>query len=383
MFARVSRSQGAGFAVVALIGAMAVSSPAYAGGTDAGTVVSNTFTLDYQVNAVAQTQITNDGNGGNAAPTIFTVDRIADLTVTAQGDLAGPPVGVSVTPGATGQSLVFAVTNVGNDNQAYALSIADVAADDFDIAGLTATIYTDDGDGSFNAATDTLVGGYTLGSGNPTLDVAPDTLIFVILTGDIPAGVTNGQTDGVILTANTLNPVISLDPNYALTPGAETVATAGANTLNGAADTVLADGAGVTDAANQGDFSATAQFVVSTAALTATKIVNVIATDAAAINCATDAAPAGDQFASPGACVEYVITVVNGPTASATATNIDIADTLPPEVLFVSATQNNFTTPGTLSPAAAPCVDPCTVSLTGAELAVDTTATLVIRATVQ
>ena len=382
MIARAYRSWRAVLAVSALIGVAAVSSPAFADGTNAGTTVSNTFTLDYQVNSVSQAQITNDGVGGNAAPTVFTVDRIVDLSITAQGDLAGPPVGVTVTPGATGQSLVFGVVNLGNDNQAYALSVADVGADDFDVAGLTATIYADNGDGLFDPAVDTLIGGYTLGSGTPTADVAPDTRIFVVLTGDIPTTVTNGQTDGVILTANTLNPQTSLDPAYSLTPGAETVGTAGANNAVGEADTVLADGAGDTDAVAQGDFSATSEFVVATAALSATKTVSVIATDATAIDCANDPAVAGDQFAAPGACVEYVITVVNGPTAAATATDINVSDVLPAEVALVGATQNNFTTPGTLT-FPLPCPDPCTVSLTGAELAVNTTATLIIRATVQ
>ena len=60
-----------------------MSGVAFAAGTDAGTTVSNTFTLDFSVGGVAQTQITNDGVGPNPAPTSFTVDRRVDLTVTA------------------------------------------------------------------------------------------------------------------------------------------------------------------------------------------------------------------------------------------------------------------------------------------------------------
>ena len=45
--------------------------------TPAGTDVQNTFTLDYEVGGVDQTQINN-----NATPTSFTVDRRVQLNVT-------------------------------------------------------------------------------------------------------------------------------------------------------------------------------------------------------------------------------------------------------------------------------------------------------------
>ena len=48
--------------------------------TPADTTVSNTFTLDYKVGGVDQPQIDS-----SATPTIFTVDRLIDLTVTSNG----------------------------------------------------------------------------------------------------------------------------------------------------------------------------------------------------------------------------------------------------------------------------------------------------------
>ncbi|MEL6370751.1 MAG: hypothetical protein AAFR03_08525 [Pseudomonadota bacterium] len=347
------------------------TSAAHAAGTDAGTQVENTFTLDYQVNSISQTQLSN-----TATPTTFTVDRIVDVTVTSTGN-------TNVTPGATGQTLVFSVLNSGNDNQAYELSAADVASDDFDATSLTATVFVDDGNGTFDAGADGPGVAYTLGSGTATADIAPDAVLFVVLTGDIPASVTNGQTDSVVLTANSLNPTASLDASYSATPGTETVAETGANDLLNEAQNVLIDGAGVTDGANAGDFSAQGSFIVASAALSASKAVSVIATDGAAITCATDPVVAGNQYAAPGACVEYVITVANDPTASATATDINISDTLPDEVEFVAATQNNFTVAGSLSTPAGTCTASCVVSLTGASLATNTTATLTIRALVR
>ena len=84
--------------------------------TQAGTSVSNTFTLDYKVGGVDQPQIDS-----TATPTLFTVDRLVDLTVTSNGDN-------TVAPGATDEELVFSVTNEGNDTQAYSLAIIEETA---------------------------------------------------------------------------------------------------------------------------------------------------------------------------------------------------------------------------------------------------------------
>ena len=118
-----SRWRSAAIAASAVFTAM-VPGGAMAQLTDAGTSVANTFTLDYQVSGVAQTQITNDGVGGNAAPTTFTVDRVVDLLVQSQGDL-------NVSPGADDQELVFQVRNDGNDRQAYSFELSDLATDGF------------------------------------------------------------------------------------------------------------------------------------------------------------------------------------------------------------------------------------------------------------
>ena len=349
---------------------------AQAAGTDAGTAVSNTFTLDYDVGGTPQTQINNTGS-----PTTFTVDRNVDLTVTSQGD-------VNVSPGATGQELVFAVRNDGNDNQAYSLAVEDLGGDDFDAGSLSARFYTDAGDdGIFTPGVDDAGAGtaYTLGSGSATTDVAPDATIWVIISGDIPAGATDGQTDGVILLADSLNPTASLDAAYSATAGTQTTAETGANNLNGEAQNILADGTGTAtaDANNDGAHSDTASFNVAAADLTASKAVTVVATDASAITCATDPVQAGNQYAAPGACIEYVISATNDAGAAATATNIDIADVLPDEVAFVASSQSGFTAAGTITDPAGACTTSCTVSLDNASLAPGATGTLTIRATVR
>ena len=364
-------------AVIAACAAFAVIVPsaAHAAGTSAGTSVSNTFTLDYNIATVPQTQITP------GAPTTFTVDRVVDLTVSSQGD-------VNVAPAATAQELVFGVRNDGNDNQAYSFALEDLGGDNFDATSVTLRYYTDaGGDGIFTPGVDDAGAGtaYTAGSGAATSDLAPDQTLWIVLSGDIPAGATDSQTDGHILLADTLNPVVSLDAAYSAVAGAATAAEVGANNLNGEAQNVLADGVGTAtaDAANDGAHSATASFVVVTASLSASKTVTIIATDASAITCATDPVLPGNQYAVPGACVEYVISVSNAPGASATATDIAVSDTLPDEVAFVGVTQASFTVAGTLTPPAGGCTTSCVVSLSTASLAPNTTGTVTIRATVR
>ncbi len=352
-----------------------VSSVAHAAGTSAGTSVSNTFTLDYDISSVAQTQITP------GAPTTFTVDRNVDLTVTSQGN-------VNVAPAATGEELVFGVRNDGNDNQAYSFALEDLGGDNFDATSVALRYYVDAGaDGIFTAGVDDAGAGtaYTAGSGAASTDLAPDATLWIVLSGDIPGAATDGQADGHILLADTLNPVASLDAAYSATAGTQATAAAGANNLNGEAQNVLADGTGTAaaDAANDGAHSATASFVVVTASLSASKTVSVIATDASAITCATDAALAGNQYAVPGACIEYVISVTNAVGASATATDIAVSDTLPDEVAFVGVTQSSFTVAGTLTSPGGGCTTSCVVSLSTASLAPNTTGTVTIRATVR
>lgn len=341
---------------------------ALAAGTNAGTSVSNSFTLDYDVGGVAQTQLDTSGS-----PTTFTVDRKVDVTVSTA-------VSAGVSPGQTGAELVYGVANAGNDNAAYRLSLADVGADSFDIGTYAARYYADAGaDGVFTPGVDDSGAGtaYTLGAG-VTADVAPDATIWVVISGDVPGTATNGQTDGVILVADSYYPTASLDGAYSATPGTNITA-AGANAMNGEADSVLADGAGDSDAANDGAHSSTATYTVSAASLTASKTVAVVATNP--VDCATDAISGG--FATPGACIEYVISAANAAGASATAANIAISDVLPDEVQYVSAAQSGFSVAGALSPPGGGCTTNCTVGLTGASLAPGATGTVTIRALVR
>ena len=370
-----------------LLGASALSlfvgSNAFAAGTAAGTNVQNTFTLDYQVSGVDQPTI-DTGPAGSDTPTEFTVDRLIDLTVDSTAD-------ANVAPGATDQTLEFSVTNTGNDTQAYDLSLADVSGDTFDATGLTVLYYVDDGDGIFDP--DTGSGGadgvgvpYVPGTTGATADIVADGTLWVVVTGDIPGTATDGQTDGITLIADTL------EPTTGTSPGTAVVADTGGNTLDGIAENVLGDTAGVTDAANAGDHSATGTFIIAAADVTASKVVSVFLQDGVdAVTCGTFPGTAdADPLSIPGSCVEYVISATNDAGASATATAIDISDFLPQELTFAGAITSGFggtPAPSLTTPAVgtdcSPTATTCEVALTGAELAPGATGTITIRALVQ
>ena len=295
--------------------------------TLAGTSVSNTFTLDYNVGGVAQPQIDS-----TATPTVFTVDRLVDLTVTSNSN-------TTVVPGATDQELVYSVSNEGNDTQAYALTVieettATVTADTFDTddpAGATPSLvyYIDDGNGTFEP------GGadgapVTYNASTPP-QLAPDEVLWVVVTQDIPTSASDTDEAHVSLLAETLDPA----------SGTPVTADTNGNSLTGAAENVLAD-AGTTspnnDNPNDGNHSATGAYIVAAADISGDKAVVVHSQDGT--DCDSFAVPAATPtpagpYAIPGACVEYVITVEN--TGSADATDVVVVDTLPDHLTFANA----------------------------------------------
>lgn len=340
------------------IGAVfALAGVANAQATDAGSTVSNTFTLDYSVNDTPQPQIDNEDN-----PTEFTVDRLIDLTVVqtnspqnvapatqilldAGGDLA-------VDPDNQPAVLTYTVTNSGNDNQAYSFSLdsptGDFAATDFRI------FYQDDA-GNFVELAEVAPG--TAGTTEVTEDIPAGESRTIFVLANIPDTAENNQFDDIILTAETRDPVNWVVEGATGTAGQVTASNnADNNDLVGDAQNVFADGAGDTDAVLDGLFSDTGTFIIASPNLTGVKSVAVIATDGSSVSCGDfSVAPitSPTQFSTSGACVEYVITVTNNgaqdaggnelPAADTLATGIDVVDILPPELIFQSAIARSFT----------------------------------------
>lgn len=273
---------------------LTAAAPALADGTTSGTTITNTATVDYEINGVSQTQETGSGS--------FTVDRKINVTVARIDTTA-----TSVTPGESDAVTTFTVTNVSNSAVDFDLTVTQPGTDDFDVTN--GRIFLDNGTtpGTFDGS-DTQI---------TFLDeIAEDQTVTVFVVVDVPVSQTDAQTADVILTAD------AHEAGGASTLGAEITATTGGDTAG--VDTVLADGAGETDSSNQGDFSALDTYEVQAAALTVLKSSLVISDP---VNSTTN------PKAIPGATVQYCIAVQNAADA-ATAQSVVVSDTLPADVTY-------------------------------------------------
>ncbi len=288
---------------------------AWAVGTAADTDIGNRATVTFDV--LGTTQTVESSEAGNAttgvgagSDTVFKVDQMVDLMLVEESSGA-----TMVLDGQPLQALGFTLVNTGNAVQDFALSTVEDLGDDFDGTvppGPNGEYYIDDGDGVFDAAVDTLV---TFIDELPADPGDNSQAILVWVVRDMPAGQSAGALSNVILTATALAGGATGTPGGALS---DDTGPWQQNTLQ----IVFADGAGDTDAANNGDFSDTDTFMVETASMTVQKQSRVVSD------------PTGDVFpdalAIPGAIVEYTITLTNGGTAQ--ATNVTVSDDLTTEI---------------------------------------------------
>lgn len=290
---------------LALVLVCAAASPAFAAGTTAGTVITNTVSVNYQVGGFSQT--------GQTASNTITVDRKVNVTVAEVGTVT-----TEVSPGQLAAVTTFQVTNLSNAVLDFALVAAQQSGgagahsntDTFDATNVSMFVDSN-GNGTYDAGTDLAV---------TYLDeLAADGNRTVFVVADIPVALTTGAVAAVTLTAT------GREGAGAGSQGAALTETTGANTAG--VDTVYADGAGATDAARDAAFSAKDDYTVRAAALTVVKASTLISDP---LNGTTN------PKAIPGAVIEYCISVANA-AGSATATNVAISDTLPGEVTYLSA----------------------------------------------
>jgi uncharacterized repeat protein (TIGR01451 family) len=282
-------------AAVVATAAFLTPQSAQAAGTVAGTTVSNTATVNFNVGSVPQTAV--------SASVDFVVDNRVNVTVTATG-------GPSVIPGSTDQVLSFTVQNDGNKTQGYGLS----AVFGSGITMNNVRIYIDNGTlGSFDVA-DVL---YTPGTNAG--DLAPDANMRILIVADTPSTAVDGNTSTYSLLATTLNAGTT-------TVTAEYTGADNANTE----EVVFADASGPADVhaptAQDGRHSASSTYTVSTAALTVTKTSAVISDPA---NGTTN------PKRIPGATVRYTITVTNN--GAANASNVVITDPIPANTTYAGS----------------------------------------------
>lgn len=284
---------------------------ALAAGTAASTSITNQATLDYQVGGIDQPQVLSDNdadpnNGINS--TDFVVDAKVDLTMNAPT--------ASVTPGATGQVLLFTLQNTGNQTQGYSLELftgVDATDDDFDMNPVK-VYYDDDDNGSYDGTEPE----YTLLSGDNIADVAAGATIKILVVADVPLAALNGETAQYTLKATTLD--AGTTTVTAETGGADT---AGVDTVFGDGDA----GAGVnssTDGAENGQFLGNGTFTVQSATLSVVKSAAIISDP---FNDVTD------PKAIPGAIIEYTIDITNN--GATDATTVVLADPIPANTAYV------------------------------------------------
>jgi len=269
---------------LALLLTVLLPATAVAIGTSAGIDISNTSTAEY---SIAGSSSSVSGN-----TVTFRVDEKLDVNVTWQ-DAAN--IGVS-TPD-TNQILTFLLTNTGNGNDSYTLSVQNALGGD-QFNPVQVDIYLDtNGNGNFNAGVDTL---YIPGTNDPVLAADASQTIFV--RNNIPASLNGGDLGNSQLTATS-------------TTGSGAPATSFANAGDNNTTAVVGT--------SGGSSSAIGTYDVSNATVSLLK--SVVISD-----------PLGGNQPMPGATMTYSIQVsVTGP---GTANGVVITDPIPANTTYTTGT---------------------------------------------
>lgn len=259
------------------------AAPTRAAGVLAGTEIANTAQLSYTIGASSVTEPSNTVR--------LTVAEILDVVVTLQS------ANVTVSPGATGQVLVYRVTNTGNGVEPFLLQLTTaLGGDDFDPTPATPSIFVDtDASGTLTPA-DTP---YVPGGNDPSLSA--DAFVTILVVSDIPGALANGARGFAQLSADART-------------GTGVPGTAFAAQGTGGTDAVV----GATGAAA----NATGTYLVA----------DVLA---AAVKSATVTDQFGGARPVPGATIRYQIVV--SATGTGTATAAQFNDAIPANTTYVPA----------------------------------------------
>ena len=302
----------ASFFVVASLLALN-SNAAFAAGTPANTPISNTATLAYDVNGVAQANITSPA-------ATFVVDNKINLTVIEKSN--SPTL---VTPGQLRAVTTFTVTNNGNAVQDYALTGGNVAGAPT-VFGLV---------DNFNAlACNTFVetngtAGYQVGADTAAFidELAPDASQDVYIVCDIPAGqVSNDQAVTELTATARAGGTAGLGAVLTQTAGVDNPAVV--DIVFADPDTLAANASGTIPRQIPRDASAFARDAYRVAAVTA-NVTKTATCSPTPLNCSQ---------AKTGTVITYQIQV--DVTGSGTANNLIITDPLPSDVTYVVGTLN-------------------------------------------
>ncbi len=262
-------------------------------GTSAGTTISSSARVDYAISGVSSSSV--------STPIVFRVDETIDLNVSWQDGASIP-----ATSPHTSQVLSFLLTNTGNGNDSYSLSVQNnLTGDQFD--PLLVNIYLDaNANGLFDAATDTL---YLPGVNDPLL--AADTSLAVFVLNDIPAALAGGDLGNSLLVASS-------------------------NTITGTPSTSLAGAGDNSTTAVVGDSGGTSSdtgtYLISDSGSTVSLLKSVVIND-----------PLGGNQPMPGAVLTYRIDVSVSGTGN--ANGLVITDPIPANTTYLPGSLRLNTTP--------------------------------------
>jgi uncharacterized repeat protein (TIGR01451 family) len=160
---------------------------ALAAGTPANTTISTWATANYQIGAATVTQTSN--------VLTATVAEVLDVHVTWQDGSA-----VTVFPNETDRVLAFRITNTGNGDESYTLTVSSAQGQDQFDPALSALFLDSNDNNLLDMGVDTV---YMAGINDPAL--APDAALTVFALNDIPGDLDNGDTGHcrIAATANT------------------------------------------------------------------------------------------------------------------------------------------------------------------------------------
>lgn len=266
----------------------------WAAGTPAGTIISNTATLNYSIGGTVKPPLT-------AAPVTIKVDELIQPVLTWQ-DAA--PVAVNVL--GTNDVLTFLLTNTGNGQEAFSLARTNgplplPAGNYTPLNGTIGSIYLENGlKPGFQASGPNADTAYVAGVNDPNLAPSAGQIIYVI--SNTPNVATNDQGEVLLSAAS-------------LTPGA-------AGALPGTGLAGLGQGGGyAVVGATRAQASAKGSYLTNGVALAVTKSVTGVVD------------PNGTAVVMPGAVMTYQIAVVL--TGVGTAANLVITDPLPANTTYV------------------------------------------------
>ena len=303
----VTRTTRALLSMSMMAAVLLLSQQAMAQGTDAGVVVSNQASVDYDVNGLDQTDILSTDAGsppGTGDATTFVVDRRVDFTIVEIGGAH-----TEVQPGDVDAFAEFQLTNNGNAVMDFSLSLVDLTSADPQVHGQTDT---DDVMSNFDirvANGDGAAGVPVAGDLTFVDELGEGETVVIYVFADAGATLPNDAYDNF-----TLNATAADDANVAATVGTlDALLTESAGPDNPAviesvfANVSGADGSGnATEGADDG-------FHVNSAQLVITKSAAVISD------------PFGSGKAVPDAVIEYTVTLDNT-TGAAAADNVIMTD---------------------------------------------------------